>query len=270
MILMNLIRENYSKLNKNDLRIYSYIVQNKSEVNELSINELADKLDLSTSSVMTFTKKLGLEGYSELRYLIKWSEDEIQSSSFDDNEIEYTKNDINLTMTMMSSLNIDGLLESLNKAERIFVIGNGYVQLNVAEELKRNFLNVGKLVNVLDQESDYDKYLKILGEGDVLFVLSFRGENESLIDFMDKLDKDVVIASVTRLSNNTISHKSDYNIAFVTHEVFDFNQRMKISPISQFYLVIDFIILKYLSYIERNVKKSTKKAELKSSSTLEI
>ena len=262
---MNLIRENYSKLNKNDLRIYSYIVQNKSEANELSINELADKLDLSTSSIMTFTKKLGLEGYSELRYLIKWSEEEIQGSSFDDNEIEYTKNDINLTMTMMSSLNLDGLFESLNEAEKIFVIGNGYVQLNVAEELKRNFLNVGKIVNIIDQASDYEQYVDMIGEGDVLFVLSFRGENKSLIDFLDRLDKNVVIASITKLSNNTISHRSDYNIAFVTHEVFDFNQRMKISPISQYYVVIDFIILKYLSFIERKARSKKRKAQRPSS-----
>ena len=265
MILMNLIRENYSKLNKNDLRIYSYIVQNKSEANELSINELADKLDLSTSSIMTFTKKLGLEGYSELRYLIKWSEEEIQGSTFDDNEIEYTKNDINLTMTMMSSLNLDGLFESLNEAERIFVIGNGYVQLNVAEELKRNFLNVGKIVNIIDQASDYEQYVDMIGEGDVLFVLSFRGENKSLVDFLDRLDKKVVVASITKLSNNTISHRSDYNIAFVTHEIFDFNQRMKISPVSQFYVVIDFIILKYLSFIERKARSKKREAQRPSS-----
>ncbi|MCI5971605.1 MAG: MurR/RpiR family transcriptional regulator [Anaerococcus sp.] len=248
MILMNLVRENYANLNNNDLRIYSYIIQNKSEANELNINQMADELGLSTSSIMTFTKKLGLDGYSELKYLIKWSE-EAKNSSFDNNEIEYTKNDINLTMTMMTSLNLDGLFKKLNEARDIFVIGNGYTQLNVAEELKRNFFNVGKILNILDQDSDYERYKSLIKDGDVLFVISFSGENEKLIDFIKSLKKDVTIASITKLSNNTISHLSDYNISFVTHEVFDFNQRMKISPISQFYVVIDFIILKYLSFL---------------------
>lgn len=248
MILMNLIRENYSKLNNNDLRIYSYIIQNKSEANELNINQMADKLGLSTSSIMTFTKKLGLDGYSELKYLIKWSEED-KNSSFDDNEIEYTKNDINLTMTMMSSLNLDGLFRKLNEARDIFVIGNGYTQLNVAEELKRNFLNVGKILNILDQNSDYERYKGLIKEGDVLFVISFSGENEKLIDFIKSLKEDVTIASITKLSNNTISYLSDYNVSFVTHEVYDFNQRMTITPISQYYVVIDFIILKYLSFL---------------------
>ncbi|MDD7044527.1 MAG: MurR/RpiR family transcriptional regulator [Peptoniphilaceae bacterium] len=245
---MNLIRENYSKLNNNDLRIYSYIIQNKSEANELNINQMADKLGLSTSSIMTFTKKLGLDGYSELKYLIKWSEED-KNSSFDDNEIEYTKNDINLTMTMMSSLNLDGLFRKLNEARDIFVIGNGYTQLNVAEELKRNFLNVGKILNILDQNSDYERYKGLIKEGDVLFVISFSGENEKLIDFIKSLKEDVTIASITKLSNNTISYLSDYNVSFVTHEVYDFNQRMTITPISQYYVVIDFIILKYLSFL---------------------
>lgn len=245
---MNLVRENYSKLNNNDLRIYSYIIQNKSEANELNINQMADELGLSTSSIMTFTKKLGLDGYSELKYLIKWSEED-KNSSFDDNEIEYTKNDINLTMTMMSSLNLDGLFRKINEARDIFVIGNGYTQLNVAEELKRNFLNVGKILDILDQDSDYERYKGLIKEGDVLFVISFSGENEKLIDFIKSLKEDVTIASITKLSNNTISYLSDYNLSFVTHEVYDFNQRMTITPISQYYIVIDFIILKYLSFL---------------------
>ena len=248
MILMNLVRENYANLNNNDLRIYSYIIQNKSEANELNINQMADELGLSTSSIMTFTKKLGLDGYSELKYLIKWSEED-KNSSFDDNEIEYTKNDINLTMTMMSSLNLDGLCRKINEARGIFVIGDGYTQLNVAEELKRNFLNVGKILDILDQDSDYERYKGLIKEGDVLFVISFSGENEKLIDFIKSLKEDVTIASITKLSNNTISYLSNYNISFVTHEVYDFNQRMTITPISQYYIVIDFIILKYLSFL---------------------
>lgn len=48
---------------------------------------------------------------------------------------------------------------------------------------------------------------------------------------------------------------STYNIPFVTHEVFEYESRTNISPISQFYVVIDFIILKYLSYKENKDSK---------------
>lgn len=248
MILLGLLKENYHKLNKNDLRIYSYIAQNKKQAVDLSINQLSSILDLSTSAIMSFTKKLNLEGYSELRYLIKWSEDD-SDGIFDDNEIEYTKNDINLTMTMMASLNLSPLFEKLSQANNIFIVANGYTQLNVAEELKRNFLNVGQSVNIIDDTRNYKAFRNIFEDGDVVFVLSFSGENKDLIKFIKSIDKDVTIASITKLSNNTISHLSDFNISFITHEVFDFDQKMKIAPVSHFYVVIDFIILKYLSYL---------------------
>ena len=253
MILMNLVRENYSKLNNNDLRIYSYIIQNKSEANELNINQMADELGLSTSSIMTFTKKLGLDGYSELKYLIKWSEED-KNSSFDDNEIEYTKNDLLLTMTMMISLNLSDLFKDLEKAEHIYAIASGYTQKNAADELKRNFLTVDKMVYVIDKESP-DVIIEKIHKNDVIFAFSLSGENNEMINFLKNLKTKPVLASITKLSNNSLAQMSTYNIPFVTHEVFEYESRTNISPISQFYVVIDFIILKYLSYKENKDSK---------------
>ena len=63
MILTELVTENYDKLNKNDLKIYSYIMINKARFIEKNINELGDLLDLSPSSIVGFSKKLGLDGF---------------------------------------------------------------------------------------------------------------------------------------------------------------------------------------------------------------
>ena len=104
MILTDLVSENYDKLSKNDLKIYSYIMLDKDKFLSINIKELADILGLVPSSIVSFAKKIGLDGYSELRYIVKWSN--TSDSKFDDNEIEYTKNDLLLTMTMMISQSI--------------------------------------------------------------------------------------------------------------------------------------------------------------------
>ncbi|WP_296141604.1 MurR/RpiR family transcriptional regulator [uncultured Anaerococcus sp.] len=249
MILTDLISENYNKLNKNDLKIYSYILLDKKRFLGLNISELAEALDLVPSSIVSFSKKLGLDGYSELRYIVKWSGKE--SSGFDDNEIEYSKNDLLLTMTMMISLNLDELFKKLDKANRIYAMASGYTQKNAADELKRNFLIVDKIVYVIDKNIP-STILNNIKEDDVLFVLSLSGENKEVLRFLNKLPSRPTVASITRLSNNTLSKRSDVNIPFVTHRVFEYDSRTEISPISQFYVVIDFIILKYLSYKEKN------------------
>ena len=256
MILTDLISENYSKLNKNDLKIYSYIVLDRNKFLKLNISELAKAVDLVPSSIVSFSKKLGLDGYSELRYIVKWSGED--STGFDDNEIEYSKNDLLLTMTMMISLNLDELFKKLDKAKRIYTLASGYTQKNAADELKRNFLTVDKIIYVIDKNIP-DPILSNIGENDVLFTLSLSGENKEMIEFITKLDNRPTVASITRLSNNTLSKMSDVNIPFVTHRVFEYESRTNISPISQFYVVIDFIILKYLSYKERNAKNTKDK-----------
>lgn len=252
MILTDLVSENYDKLRKNDLKIYSYIMLDKDKFLSLNIKELADKLNLVPSSIVSFAKKITLDGYSELRYIVKWSNN--NDSKFDDNEIEYTKNDLLLTMTMMISLNLESLFKDLNKAKHIYAIASGYTQKNAADELKRNFLTVDKMVYVIDKDMPNPMKEKI-GKDDVVFAFTLSGENKEMINFFNNLKVKPILASITKLSNNSIAKMSDYNIPFVTHEVFEYESRTNISPISQFYVVIDFIILKYLSYNENRKNK---------------
>ena len=242
MILTDLVSENYDKLSKNDLKIYSYIMLDKDRFLSLNINQLADTLELVPSSIVSFAKKISLDGYSELRYIVKWSN--TKESKFDDNEIEYTKNDLLLTMTMMISLNLSDL----------FAIASGYTKKNAADELKRNFLTVDKMVYVIDKESP-DVIIEKIHKNDVIFAFSLSGENNEMINFLKNLKTKPVLASITKLSNNSLAQMSTYNIPFVTHEVFEYESRTNISPISQFYVVIDFIILKYLSYKENKDSK---------------
>lgn len=252
MVLTELVTENYDKLNKNDLKIYSYIMLNKNNFIEVNINQLAEILELSASSIVGFAKKLGLDGYSELRYIVKWSSSDY--GDFDENEIEYTKNDIILTMSMMMALDLDEFYTKLLNAKRIFALSSGYTQKNAVDELKRNFLTVDKMIITIDKFTPHT-IVNSMDSDDILFVYSLSGENKDILDFIQSIQKKPIIASITKLSNNKLSQIADYSIPFVTHEVFEYESRTKISPISQFYVVNDFLILKYISFLENHSKK---------------
>ena len=55
MILTDLVSENYDKLSKNDLKIYSYIMLDKDRFLSLNINQLADTLELVPSSIVSLS-----------------------------------------------------------------------------------------------------------------------------------------------------------------------------------------------------------------------
>lgn len=250
MKIHDLLRKSYDQMNKRDLRIYSYVVQNKDKISQMSIEDLADLAGVSSSSIMSFTKKLGLDGYSELKYLMKW--DESDYLPFSDKEIDYTFNDISLTMTMIKNLNLDRLFYKIDRAGKLYVIPTGYTQRNVAEELKKNFLNLEKQLIILDITNKDQNLESIFKKDDILFVISFSGENKAVVNFLSKLKPKPIIVSITKLANNRISYQSDFNLPFITHDVYGDIGSMTMSPISQFYVIVEFFILKYIYYRSKN------------------
>lgn len=246
MKIYDLLQKNYDKMNKKDLKLYSFVVQNKDKIADMSIEECADLANVNMSSIMSFTKKLGLDGFSELKYLMKWDENEF--ITFNDREIDYTFNDINLTMTMIKNQNLDQLFYKMDMARNLYVIPSGNTQRNVAEELKKNFFNMDKQLIILDLTNDYDYFLDIFGKEDVFFVISFSGENDTIIEFIKSLKEKPTIVSITKLSNNRISYLSDFNLPMITHEVYEETGGVSMSPLSQFYVIIEFFVLKYMLY----------------------
>lgn len=253
MKVNDLIKENYDTLDKNDIKLYSYIMQEKTDFIEKNLKEFSKKSKFNESSIVNFAKKIGLDGYSELKYLIKWEREKIVD--FDENEIDYTYNDISLSMNMIKGLNLDGLFESLYNTNKIYLIYTGYIQKNLAEELKRNFLNIGVIVYTLDIKNDLELLNKNIERDDIVMAISFSGENTILLEFIKKIRKRINLVSITKLSNNKLSQISDYNLSFVSHEVYRYEENTSIRPVSQYYVIIDFLVLKYLNYKSKNKGK---------------
>ena len=63
--LEELISKNYNQLNENDLYIWQYISAHRKECEKLSIDELASRCHVSRTTVLRFSKRLGLKGYAE-------------------------------------------------------------------------------------------------------------------------------------------------------------------------------------------------------------
>lgn len=58
-------------LNETKTYVYNYVVKNTKKVLNESIRELANDTHVSTATVMRFCKKMGCEGFTELKYRLK-------------------------------------------------------------------------------------------------------------------------------------------------------------------------------------------------------
>lgn len=70
-------------LNETETYVYNYVVKNTKKVLDESIRELANNTHVSTATVMRFCKKMGCEGFTELKYRLKENV-EIQETKEDD------------------------------------------------------------------------------------------------------------------------------------------------------------------------------------------
>ena len=82
----HLVEFTYSQvesLNETETYVYNYVVKNTKKVLSESIRELANDTHVSTATVMRFCKKMGCEGFTELKYRLKENV-EVQKTKEDD------------------------------------------------------------------------------------------------------------------------------------------------------------------------------------------
>lgn len=62
-----LIKSSYQDLSKKERAIADFILKNPKKVSRMTLNEIAQELDIATSTVFQFTRKLGYSGFRDFR-----------------------------------------------------------------------------------------------------------------------------------------------------------------------------------------------------------
>ena len=137
--LRSMVYNSNTKLNDSEKQIIQYVLNNPNDCSKLSLAKLAKKLYVSESAIFRLCKKLGLSGYSELKFdLVELAESNqkpikiengirvyidsedfhIDEISIDDFKTENDRNDfiemISDEIGIMESL-VDELTETINK-----------------------------------------------------------------------------------------------------------------------------------------------------------
>src|SRR5699024_3379728 len=67
----DLVIKNFDQLTDTDRHIWKVIKARKNSVSILNLDELAQRCNVSPSAIVRFSKRISLQGFSELKYLIK-------------------------------------------------------------------------------------------------------------------------------------------------------------------------------------------------------
>lgn len=253
MWFQELVNENYNKLNENDMIICKHIINHMEECSEYTVDELANACHVSKTTIMRFSKKLGLDGYSELKIALKWENK--NKGNILDKTLENVCNNYNRLMKDMTERNCDDICKAIYEAKRIFVYGTGSVQKNVAREICRIFLSANRFIYHLEGGNETKTLPEFIEETDTFILISSSGETKSVIELAKRLKlRNCKIISITKLNENTLASLSDYNL-YVSTMILKTGYERGYETSTLFFILTEILFVKYLDCVKQKTSK---------------
>lgn len=225
--------------------IASYILNNKNVVTKLKIQELADILFISKSAIHRFVKKIGFNGFNDLKVSIaKENADLLENNSYinvnypfqaKDNPrqiafklLELYEKAIKDTFEYVDLDQIKAVSQLIDSADVIDVYTHAH-NSNIAENFQDKMLTIGRSVNC--PSSFYNQRLTVLASDQkhVAIILSYSGKATFIFPIVKKLyEKGVKVIQIGKAGSNYYSQYVTYHLSISDSE----NNRDRMSQFS--------------------------------------
>lgn len=225
--------------------IASYILNNKNVVTKLKIQELADILFISKSAIHRFVKKIGFNGFNDLKVSIaKENADFKENNSYinvnypfqaKDNPrqiafklLELYEKAIKDTFEYVDLDQIKAVSQLIDSADVIDVYTHAH-NSNIAENFQDKMLTIGRSVNC--PSSFYNQRLTVLASDQkhVAIILSYSGKATFILPIVKKLyEKGVKVIQIGKAGSNYYSQYVTYHLSISDSE----NNRDRMSQFS--------------------------------------
>ena len=251
--------------------IASYILNNKDAVTKLKIQELADILFISKSAIHRFVKKIGFNGFNDLKVSIaKENADLLENNSYinvnypfqaKDNPrqiafklLELYEKAIKDTFEYVDLDQIKVVSQLIDSADVIDVYTHAH-NSNIAENFQDKMLTIGKSVNC--PSSFYNQRLTVLASDQkhVAIILSYSGKATFILPIVKKLyEKGVKVIQIGKAGSNYYSQYVTYHLSISDSE----NNRDRMSQFSS-HIAMQYIMdVLYSCIYNEKRKKNTK------------
>lgn len=194
------------KLNDTDDQIVEYIKENKDKVLNLSIQKLAENLFTVPNTIVRLSRKLGYEGFSELKSALRLEE-------INENEdFSSISKNIKKTYEIIDEETIDKICRKFKESKDIFFYGVGD-SLPFCEMMAKNLKCVGKRAEFFTHRHDMLYSIDNLGSKDLVFIISNSGETGQILEVAQKAkEHEAFIISLTHLCENSLVKLSLINL----------------------------------------------------------
>ncbi|MCH3916682.1 MAG: MurR/RpiR family transcriptional regulator [Spirochaetia bacterium] len=249
---INLLKQALSTLKPSEQKAASFIIADPSQVINLTITQLAQKANTSTSAITRLCQKIGVESFSKFKLdltkdLYSNSGEDTSLDLFDEKALESAKTitdamvdmvrqNVSLIGAVLDPDAIEKSCKAIESARKILLVGVGASGL-VAMDLQQKLIRLGIFPSF---STDTDVSLvqaETLGPKDLCMVFSYSGATPSILRIAQVASKQkCTIIAVTKIGDNRLAKLSDLILAVPESESL-FRQGATFSRISQLVIV---------------------------------
>ncbi len=247
MNIQEMVYSNYKYLNETDLHIWRYVCENKKICSVQSIDEMAEKCNISRTTITRFVKKIGLKGFSEFKVLLSWENNSghyVEDNAFDtacDFIAQYVEN--------QKKNNYESICRMIYEAPRIFIYGTGDIQNSVARQFKRMFLSCQEIIYDFDGRTFDKAFFSLVHKDDLVIMISLSGTNEEALCIADQLKvKGTKIISITEFKDNPLTSRSDESLYVSVANLSILNTHPSFKATMLYYILAELLFIKYSIY----------------------
>ena len=255
-----IIRQNYSNFTKVEKKIADYIFEVGEKMLEKSAQEVASEIGSSSAALVRFSRKLGYDGFSQLKQKLSASyavheDDEDYYKEVNDSETPSSiKNKLKVRVNHMvettnAALSDDEIMAAvalIDEAESIFVFGIGASSM-VAQDIFQKFSRIGKQVFFIQDAHLFVSSLSISDRKTIFIGISMKGETKEVIELARVVKgMKIPIIAITSREESTLGQMSDYILHSVSGEDYQMRTAATMSLMAQLY-VVDILFYMFVS-----------------------
>ena len=199
------------KYNETDIRIYKYMVSNLEKIQYMTIRELAEELQVSTSTILRFCSKNDFVGYAEFKEALK-KEILLQKFTPPSEDLQELSDFFERTNSNAFEEKLSAAVQMLRNSDMIIFIGMGSSG-TLAKYGARYFSNLGHFAVGLEDALYPIEFFQ--WKNTAVLAISESGETSRLMEAIHQFkQKKCKVLSITNSSLSTLAKLSDWNFSY--------------------------------------------------------
>jgi RpiR family transcriptional regulator, glv operon transcriptional regulator len=172
-----------SLLSDAEKHVLYYIETNFNEAKMQSLTNMADTINVSTTTIIRMCQKIGLAGFSELKFVLKSLEE--KRPSRDEDIIKRYRSHVVNAFDTLRSRDISRICELMIQADRVIIVSVGLSKM-IGEYFSKLLIQVDKQTLYVYESHIIDLVLNTLHENDLVVFISSSGETQTILKAAEK------------------------------------------------------------------------------------